>query len=175
MNRHIAIWATVAIAAFSLTACSSAPTAPVAPSGGASSAPAASAPATEQSSPAAEATSASGQTLAEACIEPSAKLVEAYAELAKVNAAMLAHDGKDAQDTVDALHAMADYFGALAESTSNAEVKKALTGIQKSYDKLAVLMEKLLVKEDLSAAADATKIMAELQESMTAFQKLCTP
>jgi len=32
---------------------------------------------------------------------------------------------------------------------------------------------KLLIDEDLSASADAMRALADLQESLTAFQKLC--
>jgi hypothetical protein len=178
MNRHITTWATVAIAAFSLTACSGAPTAPVAPTGGVSTAPATSAPATsapapEQTTPAAQETTESGQSLAEACIEPSAKLLEAEADLLKVQAEIAKSGGKDPKSTVKAVAAMADVFGKLAESSSNPEVKKALTGIQKGYAKLSDLMNKLLVEKDYAAAADVSKVMAELQESLTAFQTLC--
>ncbi len=75
--------------------------------------------------------------------------------------------------TVKAISAMADYFGKMAESSSNAEVKKALLGIQKGYDKLSDLYDKILLKNDLAAAADAAVVTAELQESLDAFAKLC--
>jgi hypothetical protein len=127
-----------------------------------------------QSSPAAEEPTTSEQTLAESCIEPNLKLLEAEAELVKVQAEMATSGGKDPKSSVKALAAMADVFGKLAESSSNPEVKKALTGMQKGYAKLSDLMNKLLVKKDYSAAADAAKVMAELQEALQAFQKLCS-
>lgn len=173
MNRRIATWATIAIAVFGLTACSGAPSAPVASTEEATSAPAASAPTTEQTTPAAPETTASGQTLAEACIEPSAKLIEASAELAEAGAALSQGSGTNAKQTVKALSAMADYFGTLAETSKNDEVREALIGIQNGYDKLSDLYNKLLVKKDYSAAADAAKITTELQEALTAFQELC--
>lgn len=173
MNRCIATWATIAIATFGLTACSSAPSAPVAPVGEVSSAPVTSAPPAEQASPAAPETTDSGQTLADACIEPSAKLVEAEAELAKASIALSQSGAKNPKQLIKAMHAYADYFGKIAESTSHPDVKKALLGIQKGYHELADIYTKLLVKKDYTAAADASKVLAELQESMKAFQKLC--
>ncbi len=170
MNRRIATLATIAIAAFGLTACSGAPSASVAPTG-ADTTPATSASA--PSTPAAPETSASAQTLAEACLEPNAKLIEASAELAKVSAALSQNGGKDPKQAVKALSATADYFGKLAESSSNADVRKALTGIQKGYAKYSDLYAKVVIKKDYAAAADAAKILAELQKSMTAFQTLC--
>ncbi|MEA4944580.1 MAG: hypothetical protein VB080_09105 [Propionicimonas sp.] len=178
MNRRIATVATIAITALGLTACSSAPAATQPPAPAVStSAPAPSAEQTTsapETSPAAPETSASEPSLAEACLEPTAKMVEASAELAKVSAALAQSDGKDPQDTVDAVKAMADYFGTFAESSNHPKVKEALTGIQKYYGKLADLLKKVLIDKDMAAAADAATIMTDLQKSMTAFQELCT-
>jgi len=68
---------------------------------------------------------------------------------------------------------MADYFGTMAKSASDSKVGKALSGIAKSYAKLAKAYGKLLIDEDLSAAADAMRAMSTLQESLESFQKLC--
>lgn len=180
MNRRIATWAVVALATFGLTACGGSPSAsPEAPSADpATSAPAPSVEPTTQAPPTTEAApepTPTEQSLAEACLEPNAKLTEASAQLMEVSAALAASDGKDAKAVVDALKGMGDYFATFAESATNPEVKEALTGIAKGYADLAKAYAKLLIDEDLTAAADAMRALADVQESMDAFTKLCTP
>lgn len=174
MTRTITSLAIVALALFSLTACGGSPSTPAETP---AADPTTSAPAApvEQTTPAETGTTAAGQSLTEACLEPSAKLVEASAELMKVSAALAASDGQDAKALADALNGMGDYFGTVAESTSNQEVKEALTGISKYYVKLGELLPKMLVDKDMTAAAEATQAMADLQKSLEAFQTLCTP
>lgn len=168
MNRRLASCATVLFAIVGLTACSGAPAATQSPVAATTSAPA-----DQATTPAAQ-TTASGQTLAEACLEPSAKLAEASAELAKAGAAVSAGDGKNAQDVADALAKFADYFGAFASSTKNTEVAKALSGIESGYRKLSTLYPKAVDDHDLDAMADMTKVMADLQKSLSAFTTLCS-
>lgn len=178
MNRRIATWAVAALTVFGLTACGGAPSAPPeAPSADpATSAPAPSVEPTTQAPPTTEAAPEppAEQSLAEACLEPSAKMIEAQAELTAAYAALSATDGKDPQKTVDAMAALADYFGKLAESSSHPDVKKALTGIQEGYQKFSVLMGKLLIDKDLSAAAEVSTVMADLQKAWEDFTKLCS-
>lgn len=173
MNRRIATWAVAALAIFGLTACGGSPsTPPAAPSPDpTTSAPA---PTTEPATEAAPETTPAEQTLAQDCLEPNAKLIEASAQLMEVSAALSASDGKDAKAMVDALKGMGESFGTIAESTTNPEVKEALTGIAKGYAQLAKAYGKMLIDNDLSAAADAMRALADVQESMEAFQKLCS-
>lgn len=173
MKRHVATWAIVALATLGLTACGSPSTSTPAPvETPTSSAPAETSPPVEASTPAAP--EPSEQTLAEACLEPNAKLLEASAELAKVGAALAASDGKDAQAAVDALKAMGEYFSTFAESATNPEVKDALAGIAKGYADLAKVYGKVLIDKDPTAAMDALTALSGLQESMEAFTKLCS-
>lgn len=168
MNRHIAAWTIVAVAAFGLTACSGTPAAPEV-----AASPSVSAP-VEQPSPTAEETTASGQTLAEACIEPSAKLVEASAQLMEANAALAKAGSKgDAKATIKAFTAAVDTIGAMADSATHPEVKAELTALHEGYGKLRDLLSKVLIDEDLSAAGEFATVASELQTSLTAFQALC--
>lgn len=179
MNRRIATWAVAAVTIFGLTACGGSPSAPpeAPPADPATSAPAPSAEPTTQAPPTTEAApepTPSEQSLTEACLEPNAKILEASAQLMEVSAALAASDGKDAKAVVDALKGMGDYFGTLAESAVHPELKEALTGIAGGYAKLAVAYGKLLIDNDLAAGADAMRALADIQESMEVFQKLCT-
>lgn len=174
MKRRIATWAAAALTVVSLTACSGSPEAAPAPT----EKPASTTPVEPAAPPTTTTTTApepeqTEQSLAEACVEPSAKLTEASAQLLEASTTLAASNGKDAEAAVEALKGMGDYFSTLAESAVNSEVGAALAGIGKGYAELAVPYGKLLVDSDLSAAADATRALADLQEHMEDFQKLC--
>ncbi|MCA0250829.1 MAG: hypothetical protein LCH76_00780 [Actinobacteria bacterium] len=181
MTRRIATWAAIAIAVFGLTACSGAPSAPESPAATTTAPappPAAETtppPAAETTPPPAEEAPSAEQSLAEACLEPSAKLLEASAQLTGASAALAASDGKDAQAVVDAFKEMGDYFSTLAESATNPEVKEALTGMAKGYADFAKFYGKLLIDEDLSAAADAMEALADLQKSLGRSRRSAPP
>ena len=173
MNRLIAVHVVVAIAAFSLTACSGSPS-PASTSATAASAPAAAtSSAAEPTTASSKESTTSGQTLAEACLEPNAKMAEATAELAKASAAVSASDGKNAQAVADAIIKMGDYFAAMAESTTNTDVKASLNGIAKAYRKMGELYPKAM-KQDMAALTGLMTVMTDLQKSLTDFQTLCT-
>lgn len=168
MNRLVAAWTVAAIAVLGLTACAGSSASP------GSSTPRANASApSEPASPSTAASTTSGQSLAEACVQPSAALVEASAQLAKASAA-IAEPGKgDPKATVKAFTAVVDAFGAMADSATNAEVKDALTGLHTGYGKLRDMLSKILIDKDYAAASGYATAAAEVQESLTKFQKLC--
>ncbi len=164
MNRLVA-WTVIAAAGFGLAACA-----------GTAASPASSAPASAPSEPAAPSTAASttsGQSLAEACVQPSTALAEAGAQLAKASAAIAEPAKSDPEATIKAFTAVVDAFGAMADSATHPEVKDALSGLHKGYGKLRDTLSKVLIDKDYAAAADNAAAAAEVQESLTKFQKLC--
>jgi hypothetical protein len=169
MTRRLATWAIVAIAALGLSACSGSPSAPTSPTEN----PATTASAAPETTPAAPETAPAEQSLAEACVEPTKKLMEASERLTEISNRLTEANGEDPQAMVDALAELADYFGTVAESTTHPELKKALSGIEESYRKFSEIVAKVLIDKDTSAASDVMTVMNDLQESATAFQKLC--
>ncbi len=171
MKRRIATWAVVALSVFSLTACGGGPTpTPETPSTEPTAAE--TTPVEEETTPTAE---SAEQSLADACLEPNKKLVEASAELAKVNAALASGDTKDAQAVADAFIGLGKVYGTMAEGTSNPEVKQALEGISEAYTKFGKLYPKAATGKDMSALTEAMTVLNDLVISVEDFQELCTP
>lgn len=162
MNRRIAAWTIVAVAALGLTACSGAPTnANDAKPEGSSSAPAEE-PKQEESS--------SNQSNADACAVAGAKIQEATSAFSGID---MAAAQSDPQGTVDKFSALVDAIGEATDSISNEEVKAAMADFHEDYAALRDVLQKVLVEQDMSAASEMGTLGTDLQESALAFGKVC--
>lgn len=159
MKRQIAAWAIAAVAVLGLAGCSGSPTAETSPSA---------APMTT-STPAEESAS-TGQTVGEACVIVNAQISGVASELAglDINAAQA-----DPSGTVAKLTETADAIGAAAEAVDNQEVKDGVTAVYEDFSTLRDLLQRLLIDQDASAAAEVGTLASDIRTSTQAMGTLC--
>ena len=157
MNRRIAAWTIAAVAVLGLTACSGSPAAEDDTSNEAGD----SAPAEETNT---------DQSVEDACGIVLPKLQEANTAASEIDTT----GATDPQTTVDQFSTVVDAFGEAADSVDNAEVKEATSAVHEDFAALGDVLSKVLIDQDLSAAEGMTTITADLTESATALQELCS-
>jgi hypothetical protein len=157
MNRRIAAWTIAAVAVLGLTACSGSPAAEDDTSNEAGD----SAPVEETNT---------DQSVEDACGIVLPKLQEANTAASEIDTTGAA----DPQTTVDQFSAVVDAFGEAAASVDNAEVKEATSAVHEDFAALGDVLSKVLIDQDLTAAEGMTTITADLTESATALQELCS-
>lgn len=165
MKKTIAAWAIAAATVLGLAACSSATPSEDTGAGAESSASAA------PSSAAPESDTGSGdQSVADACTEVQAKIQEASTAVAGID---MSTASSDPQGTVDAFTETVDGVGAAVESVNNPEVKTALSAVHEDFVALRDLLSKVLVEQDMSAAAGITTAATDVQTSAQDLATLC--
>lgn len=157
MNRRIAAWTIAAVAVLGLTACSGSPAAEDDTSNEAGD----SAPVEETNT---------DQSVEDACGIVLPKLQEANAAASEIDTT----GATDPQTTVDQFNTVVDAFGEAADSVDNAEVKEATSAVHEDFAALGDVLSKVLIDQDLTAAEGMTTITADLTESATALQELCS-
>lgn len=160
MNRRIIALTIVAIAALGLTGCSgSSNTDP------GKSEPAASAPADQKESPAAEAE----QSVADACVAIAGPLADASQKMAG-----LSNAASDPQAAVDVWTELAKGFENAATTVSNADVKAATAKVSETVAAVRDQIKKVFVDKDTSAMTAYTQATTDMQTAYSAMTKLCT-
>ncbi|GGD74323.1 hypothetical protein [Microbacterium murale] len=157
MNRRIAAWTIAAVAVLGLTACSGSPAAEDDTSNEAGD----SAPVEETNT---------DQSVEDACGIVLPKLQDANAAASEIDTT----GATDPQTTVDQFSTVVDAFGEAADSVDNAEVKEATSAVHEDFAALGDVLSKVLIDQDLTAAEGMTTITADLTESATALQELCS-
>lgn len=157
MNRRIAAWTIAAVAVLGLTACSGSPAAEDNTSNEAGD----SAPVEETNT---------DQSVEDACGIVLPKLQDANAAASEIDTT----GATDPQTTVDQFSTVVDAFGEAADSVDNAEVKEATSAVHEDFAALGDVLSKVLIDQDLTAAEGMTTITADLTESATALQELCS-
>jgi hypothetical protein len=166
MKKTIAVWTIAAAAVLGLGACSS--STPSEDTGAGAESSASAAPST---SAAPESDTGSGdQTVADACTEVQAKIQEASTAVAGIDMSTAA---SDPQGTVDAFTETVDGVGAAVESVNNPEVKTALSAVHEDFVALRDLLAKVLIEQDMSAAAGITTAATDVQTSAQELATLC--
>ncbi|OJX64484.1 MAG: hypothetical protein BGO95_08390 [Micrococcales bacterium 73-13] len=158
MRRQITTWALVAATALGLAGCAGAPSTVGQPVG---SAPAASAPAPAQA-----------QSVAEACVAPSAALSAAGQELADAGAA-ISQSGVDPQSIMSAFDSAVEALKSAAATVTNQQVKDAFAAIAGDYDTLRGLLGRVIVDRDLSALGEFGTAASSIQASAQELVALC--
>ncbi|MFF7292499.1 hypothetical protein ACFY9N_08185 [Microbacterium sp. NPDC008134] len=158
MKRQIAAWTIAVVAVLGIAGCSSTPSAESDSDTSTSS---------ESSAPAEQNTE---QSVAEACSAVSSEISGVATELSSLDmsAAMA-----DPEGTVATFTETVDAIGAAADSVDNAEVKEAVTAVHEDFVSLRDLLSKVLIDQDTSAAAEASTLSTDIQESTQAFMTLC--
>ncbi|MES2866999.1 hypothetical protein [Microbacterium profundi] len=157
MNRRIAAWTIAAVAVLGLSACSGSPAAEDDTSNGSGD----SAPVEETNT---------DQSVEDACGIVLPKLQEANAAASEIDTT----GATDPQTTVDQFSTVVDAFGEAADSVDNVEVKEATSAVHEDFAALGDVLSKVLIDQDLTAAEGMTTITADLTESATALQELCS-
>lgn len=80
----------------------------------------------------------------------------------------------DPQGTVAQLTETADAIGAAAESVTNQEVKDGVTAVYEDFSTLRDLLQRILIDQDQSAAAEVSTVATDIQTSTQAMSTLCT-
>lgn len=158
MNRRIAAFAIATVAVLGLTACS----------GGAADDKSNDSAEPEQSAAAEETNT--DQSVEEACGIVLPKLQEASSAAGEIDTT----GATDPQTTVDQFNTVVDAFGEAADSVSNVEVKDATSAVHENFTALSDVLSKVLIDQDLSAASDMGTITADLTDSATTLQELCS-
>ena len=161
MKKTLAAWTIAATALFGLAACSSTPSTDSGATADSESSASASARPEE---------AAGGQSVADACTEVQSKIQDASTAVTDID---IANAGNDPQGTVDAFTETVDSVGAAVESVDNAEVKTALSAVHEDFVALRDLLSKVLVDQDMSAAADITTAATDVQTSAQELATLC--
>ncbi|MFK0401191.1 hypothetical protein ACIQTT_02570 [Microbacterium sp. NPDC090225] len=158
MKRQIAAWTIAVVAVLGIAGCSSTPGADADKDTTSSS---------ESSAPAEQSTD---QSVADACASVGTQISGVATELSSLDmsAAM-----SDPEGTVATFTETVDAIGAAAESVSNQEVKDAVTAVHEDFTSLRDLLKRVLVDQDTSAAAEASTLTTDIQESTQAFSTLC--
>ncbi|WP_334148022.1 hypothetical protein [Microbacterium sp.] len=156
MNRRLAALTIAAVAVLGLTACSGSPSASEETSSS-----------NETAAPTAE---SSDQSVADACASASAQVQDATKDLTSIDMTTAA---ADPQGTIDTFTQSVDAIGAAAESISNPEVKAAVTDVYEDFGAMRDVLSKVLIDQDMDAAAEMTQVSADVQESATAIGTLC--
>lgn len=83
----------------------------------------------------------------------------------------------DAQQAVDMWTELADAFGEISESVTNAEVKSAAAQVHTDISAVRDSLQKIYIDGDMSAEAlsEFTDVNTAWSESYTALLELCTP
>lgn len=161
MKKTIAAWTLAAATMFSLAACAGAPSSDA----GASSENSA------ESAPAAEENAASGdQSVADACAIVKTKIQDATTAATEID---MSQATNDPQGTVDQFTETVDGVGEAVESVSNADVKTAVSAVHEDFVALRDLLSKVLVDQDMSAAAEITTAATDVQTSAEELGSLC--
>ncbi|HCS61813.1 MAG TPA: hypothetical protein DIW46_10540 [Microbacterium sp.] len=158
MNRRIAAWTIATVAVLGLTACSGAPAAEDASKDSDKA----------DDSAAVEETN-TDQSVEDACGIVIPEMTEASSAMNDVDAA-----AADPQATVDQFNEVVTALGETADKVTNPEVKDATTAVYDDFVKLADILEKVVVDQDVSASEDLGTISSDMMESATALQELCS-
>jgi hypothetical protein len=155
MNRRIAALTIATVAVLGLTGCAGAPSSTDDKSGDA-------APVEETKT---------DQSVEDACAIVLPELTEASKAMGEIDPTAA---GADPQATVDQFNAFVETLGGTIDKVSNTEVKDATTAVYDDFAALGEVMTKVLVDQDLEAAADMSTITTDMTESATALQELCS-
>lgn len=159
MNRRFAAWTIAAVAALGLTACSAPTVTPSEPADVGSQTP----------------DITTDPSFATTCLDAAQKVVEAGSDMMEASNAIAGGTDIDPQATVDTFASAIDSLGAAADAATNPEIKAALGAVHDDFVAFGDVLSLVLIDQDYTAAQDLLPVANDIQDSMAAFQDLCTP